>query len=235
MIALRVTGQSLIRTDYHPVVADSKNYLTARFCFDQPWAGLGKTAVFTGQGKSYHVLLEQDQCLVPHEVIHIPGFTVSVFGGDLITANSVEIPVEPSGLAEGETPSPPTADIYSQITAQLAAKADGLLLSGGVLRLTAGGLPIGQGIVLPAGGTGAKELYSFDFTADRFLREGERYQLVIPAADHRLGANAVVCELMRRSEQGFDNLAVQYRRLSSGDIVVYTHQPFDGRIVMEGV
>lgn len=98
------------------VVASSKNYLFCRFNFCDNWQGITKTAVFvSASGEVFNVILENDVCSVPHEVIKHPLFTVSVFGGDRITANKVVIQVSKSGYIEGETPQPPTPDVYNQL------------------------------------------------------------------------------------------------------------------------
>lgn len=55
------------------VVADSRNYLVARFTFDADWERLEKTAVFqAATGKAYYVLVRDNMCAVPHEVIQVP-------------------------------------------------------------------------------------------------------------------------------------------------------------------
>lgn len=105
------------------VVADSRNYLMARFTFDADWERLEKTAVFqAATGQVYYVLVRDNMCAVPHEVIQVPWFRVSVFGGDRLTANRIEITVCQSGYAMGETPPEPTPDIYNQMMEQLAAE-----------------------------------------------------------------------------------------------------------------
>jgi hypothetical protein len=117
-----INKQIITRTDENTVVAGSKNYLYAHFTFCEDWLGVEKTAVFKRadvfskeEGKAYTVLLENDTCRVPHEVIKEPMFTVSVFGGERITANKVEIPVILSGYEEGETPEEPTPTVYEQL------------------------------------------------------------------------------------------------------------------------
>ncbi len=109
-----VKGQEIKRTDDISVVADSQNYLTAEFGFSDKWSA-PVTAIFGYGGTFYSILLEDNQCTVPWEVIKAPFFTVSVFCGDRITANVVQVPVEKSGYVEGETPKEPTSDVYSKI------------------------------------------------------------------------------------------------------------------------
>lgn len=97
-------------------VADSVKYLTAKFTFSEDWNGVIKSATFFPvNGEPFTQTLEGDGCVVPHEVIKAPLFKVSVFGGELITTNKVIISVIESGYAKGQTPKPPTPDVYSQI------------------------------------------------------------------------------------------------------------------------
>ena len=98
------------------VVANSVNYLTCKFTFSEDWCGITKTAVFvSAKGIVKNIILEDDTCEVPWEVIEHPHFTVSVFGGDRITANKVSVSVTKSGYLEGETQKEPTPDVYTQI------------------------------------------------------------------------------------------------------------------------
>lgn len=87
------------------IIADSKNYLIARFVFQTPeWEECTpRYALFTYNGKTYKKYLgveeglKENECYVAPEVIKSGGFTVAVFGGDLITTHTVHIPVEGSG------------------------------------------------------------------------------------------------------------------------------------------
>ena len=109
--------EQFIRAPHHRVVADSRDYLTARFSFGEAWQGLTKTAVFLGaDGRAYHMLLTDDACAVPPQVLRPTQFFVSVFGGDRLTTDRVAVEVIASGFVEGITPPPTTADIYTQLT-----------------------------------------------------------------------------------------------------------------------
>ncbi len=112
-----------ITTDDVSVVADSRNYLAAFFTFDRTWDGVEKTAVFSQGEKVFNMLLEGDMCRIPAEVITEGVFYVSVFGGDLITADRVRIEVTESGLLEGVAPPVPTKDIYNQLVERVASEA----------------------------------------------------------------------------------------------------------------
>ena len=114
-LEVRVIGQQLRVPNNYYVVADSKNFLYCKFLFSPEWDGVEKTAVFAGESV-YNVLIDGDgRCLVPHECIKFPSFSISVFGGDLITANKLQIAVFESGAVEGETPPAPTPDVYDQL------------------------------------------------------------------------------------------------------------------------
>lgn len=124
VLRFTVNGQEL---KSHPVtvVADSRNYLSAEFVFGPDWEGIEKTAVFqAASGAVYHMLVQDGVCSVPEEVIRVPWFRVSVFGGDRLTTNRAEISVCQSGFLPGVTPPEPTPDIYDQLLSSVAAERE---------------------------------------------------------------------------------------------------------------
>lgn len=90
------------------IVADSRNYLKARFIFQtSEWTrGVLRYALFTHKGKTYKKILgiepglKSNECYVSPEVIKEGEFTVSVCCDDLITSTVETIPVEASGYTE---------------------------------------------------------------------------------------------------------------------------------------
>ncbi len=114
MIEFNINHQIITRNDVFEVVADSKNYLLAKFTCSDEWEEK-VTAIFGWGGKYFNVLIEDGICTVPWEVIKAPFFTVSAVCGDRITANEITVAVEESGYVEGETPEPPTPDVYAQL------------------------------------------------------------------------------------------------------------------------
>lgn len=118
ILHFNVRNQKIERTDRFYVVAKSKNYLQAEFCFktsDWEEAPL-RTAVFTKDGISYNVILKEDRCIVPWEVLQSEGLVrVSVFGGNLITVSQASVTVNKSGYSEGAAPEEPTKEVYSQL------------------------------------------------------------------------------------------------------------------------
>ena len=91
------------------VIADSKNYLIAKFIFqtnDWKTTDKPKYALFSYGGKTYKKYLGiedgllPDECYVAPEVIKAGKFSVSVFCDDYITTHTVDIPVKPSGYTD---------------------------------------------------------------------------------------------------------------------------------------
>ena len=125
----KVDGQILRRTGRNLIVADSIKYLAVRFNFSDEWKRTKKTVIFTYNENSYNVLLDDDNIVVvPYEVIHHPGFTLSVYGtnnGMRITTSTIRVPVIKSGYTEGETPPEPTQTVYEQILDKLDSGGGG--------------------------------------------------------------------------------------------------------------
>ena len=108
------------------VVADSRNYLKARFHFQsEEWQGQICYALFTLQGQTYKMILgaEEDcawnECYVPAEVISSPGFTVSCYCGDRITTNEVRADVVSSGYTENIVNQRITPSVLDQANAMM--------------------------------------------------------------------------------------------------------------------
>lgn len=105
--------QKISRTDNQLVASSSRNYLTAKFDLVSADWQAPITAIF---GDYACVLDERNECTIPWEVTQKAGwFDVSAFCGDLHTTNAVSVPVTASGYKPGQTPEPPTPDVYAQI------------------------------------------------------------------------------------------------------------------------
>lgn len=104
-----------IGADTSVITADSDEFVTASFSFDASWSGLYKTAVFRFGEKVYHVVLENDACKFPQEVLLNGMCYVSVFGvlsSTRATTTEVGIEVEKSGFVKVE-PAAQTPDPYN--------------------------------------------------------------------------------------------------------------------------
>lgn len=119
LLSFNVEKQIITRTDTEKVVTNSMNYLYAQFSFSDEWTG-EKTAVFKGKHGTYNALLDaENKCLVPWEILTEAIFDVSVFCGDLITANAVKIFTIQSGYEVGDESRIPTPEIYTQVINKL--------------------------------------------------------------------------------------------------------------------
>jgi len=121
-----VAGQSITRTPSNmmvKVVADSHNQIGVKFNFSEDWTGIAKTAIVTTAFTTYHVAIVDDEIIPENMPILREGMaTISVFGGDLFTANVKQILVEASGMKPGITPPVPTPDIYTQLLNSVVAE-----------------------------------------------------------------------------------------------------------------
>ena len=127
MIKIIVTPQNNIASE-NLTIADSVNFETVKFSFPDNWQGYLKTAVFSYKDEEpIKVVLEngsnlivgENECKIPFEVIKAPQFSVSVFGikGDSIaTTPKAVIKVLESGYCpDAKNPSVPTPSEYQQI------------------------------------------------------------------------------------------------------------------------
>lgn len=119
-LVFEIKDQWISRTDTFKPVAKSKNYLYAQFNFlTDEWVGV-PTAIFRNKTSAYEQIIGQDgTCLVPWEVIDVEGDSeifVSVFCGDLVTANKARVHVYDTGYGDDlESDTPPTPSVYEQI------------------------------------------------------------------------------------------------------------------------
>lgn len=119
MLTFSVNKQIITRTDVNKPVSNSVDYLKATFSFSSDWDDTMKTAIFKrGLATVKAVVLEDDTCLVPWEIIHANGFQVSIVGvgnGQRITTNPVYVDIKASGPLTGDVPAPFTPSQYEQI------------------------------------------------------------------------------------------------------------------------
>lgn len=94
--------------------------------FSSHWDGFEKTAVFyRSENTVYHVLMDNDSCFVPREVLSDAGafyFGVMGIGGEKVrTSDVVRYSVRKGAITEDTAVSDPTPDIYSQLLCRIAA------------------------------------------------------------------------------------------------------------------
>ena len=108
-LEFKVAGQHIAYVNNTAnVVADSRNYIKAKFTFSEEWT-YPVTVLFKGVCKTVPVLLAQagEEITVPPEVLKAPLMLVSCYCGDLITADSARVKINPSGYTESPDPSDP--------------------------------------------------------------------------------------------------------------------------------
>lgn len=95
-----VDDQLLTRTDENTVAANSHLVHTCEFVFSSEWNGRGKVATFKKRDLMLSVILDDDACTIPPEILQsenkIDVFELSVCGADgnsTITSTVVKVPI----------------------------------------------------------------------------------------------------------------------------------------------
>ena len=96
------------------VVGDNAYYF-ANFFFDAEWEGKEKTARFIGKKGYKDMVLNNDWCYIPLEVMKSGLVLVGVFAGDLQSTTPARLPVIASILEDDGLPADPTPDVYTQL------------------------------------------------------------------------------------------------------------------------
>ena len=135
MMKFLVKQQKIEALEREVIASDQIAFVSVKFVFDGAWKTLHKVVQFTQCEETYNVVLGIDgtTCLLPAE-LHPGAVKMSLFGYDAesdTTLRATTIPVtlhiRPSGfVADGDTPIPPTPDLYTQLLKKLDEKAAGL-------------------------------------------------------------------------------------------------------------
>ena len=135
MMKFLVKQQKIEALEREVIASDQIAFVSVKFVFDGAWKTLHKVVQFTQCEETYNVVLGIDgtTCLLPAE-LHPGAVKMSLFGYDAesdTTMRATTVPVtlhiRPSGfVADGDTPIPPTLDLYTQLLKKLDEKAAGL-------------------------------------------------------------------------------------------------------------
>ena len=135
MMKFLVKNQKIEVLEREVIASDQIAFVLVKFVFDGAWKTLHKVVQFTQCEETYNVVLGIDgtTCLLPAE-LHPGAVKMSLFGYDAesdTTLRATTVPVtlhiRPSGfVADGDTPIPPTLDLYTQLLKKLDEKAAGL-------------------------------------------------------------------------------------------------------------
>lgn len=134
-LEFRVNGQFIERVDKIAPVAKCRNLFKARFDFlTEEWKGTKTALFYQGTKAKAQILDDNNECDVPWEFFDIEsdGFGyVSVFCGDLVTANRAVVRILKSGYVESDASVPPTDDVYQQIIKKLDELSEDGIISAG--------------------------------------------------------------------------------------------------------
>ena len=128
MMKFLVKQQKIEVLEREVLASDQIAFVLVKFVFDGAWKTLHKVVQFTQCEETYNVVLGIDgtTCLLPAE-LHPGAVKMSLFGYDAesdTTLRATTVPVtlhiRPSGfVADGDTPIPPTPDLYTQLLKKL--------------------------------------------------------------------------------------------------------------------
>ena len=114
---------------WYKIPSDSVNSMKIQFEFAEDWNDLICVAQFTQGEHTYNMLITDNECVVPAELTE-GEFELSVFGtksdGTAYKATSVPLveDIYESGfVGDGDTPIPPTPDLYEQLIDEFASHA----------------------------------------------------------------------------------------------------------------
>ena len=134
MMKFLVKQQKIEALEQEVIASDQIAFVSVKFVFDGAWKTLHKVVQFTQCEETYNVVLGIDgtTCLLPAE-LHPGAVKMSLFGYDEesnTTVRATTVPVtlhiRPSGfVVDGDTPIPPTPDLYTQLLKKLSEMQTG--------------------------------------------------------------------------------------------------------------
>lgn len=114
-IDFRIENQKMRRTDNNIIAANSQEALKARFRFDENWNGLLKKAIFEYNNKALRMALENDECIIPYEVLSEGFFDIGIIATSTekdsayrLTTNILNIRVVKGPSTEADNAKKPT-------------------------------------------------------------------------------------------------------------------------------
>ena len=135
MMKFLVKQQKIEALEREVIASDQIAFVSVKFVFDGAWKTLHKVVQFTQCEETYNVVLgtEGTTCLLPAE-LHPGAVKMSLFGYDAESDTTVRATTVPFTLhirlsgfvADGDTPIPPTLDLYTQLLKKLDEKTAGL-------------------------------------------------------------------------------------------------------------
>lgn len=130
MMKFCIYGQKIELINRQTIADQQICFVDMCFLFSPDWEQLDKTAQFAQGEKTYNVHLGTDNvchCLLPAELqtgcVSVSVFGYAVDGSVRATTVPIGIGIKRSGFrGDGETPIPPTPDLYAQLIAEIDEK-----------------------------------------------------------------------------------------------------------------
>ena len=130
MLKFCIIGQKIELLFREPIADQQIRFVDMCFLFSPDWEQLDKTAQFAQGEKIYNVHLGTEtvcHCLLPAELqsgcVSVSVFGYAVDGSTRATTIPIGISIKRSGFnGNGETPIPPTPDLYAQLIAVIDKK-----------------------------------------------------------------------------------------------------------------
>ena len=120
-IKAKVVDQTLTITSVGKLASGGENEIRVEVSFDSYWAGYGKTAIFYREEKQvYHVVMVSDACVIPREVLAVPGrlyFGILGTSGSSVRTTEVVALNVAQGAITGLGKLEPLPDVYKQVLA----------------------------------------------------------------------------------------------------------------------
>ena len=181
MLKFSIEDQIISREDNTYVVAKSRHFLHAHFDFKtDEWDGV-KTALFIRDGIKEPADIDGDgNCEVPWKWLvtdeDVMGY-VTVFCGDLLTADKAEVKIHASGYVEPDETEELTPDQYTMIMKLFNSL--GLSVKDGQLSIVINKLRHGDTVPMSSGGGGGHDAKEVEFRIDngyfQWHRVGEEW------------------------------------------------------------
>lgn len=131
-ITARVIDQTLQLTNVPKIASGGEYSVRLEAIFNESWDGYGKTAVFYLKEKAnqvYHVVMADDVCIVPREVLAVPGHLClsirGVSGNTVRPTETVTLSIV-QGPVNGLTTFEPLPDVYKQVLSAEGANAQAI-------------------------------------------------------------------------------------------------------------
>lgn len=109
--------------DIVSLIGDNGDY-EVTFSFDEEWEGQTKTARFLMKNRYVDVILKDDACTIPVEILKQGILAVGVYA-EKITSTICEIPVKPSIKEKAGNVAAPSDDVYAQLLKQMQVLEQG--------------------------------------------------------------------------------------------------------------